>query len=565
MQFPIDQFELYIDEPILKRGLGYFKKGHVTSFEEITKGEFEALVQGNDQYTVIIKVRNKTVIENSCTCPYDFGAVCKHVAAVLFYMQHEELGLKKPGLKKDQKKKTTTKKKTVSEQVDELLKSLSHNDLKVFIKEQSLTDPAFRRTFLAGFMYKFSVESPAMYRLQINSILKNAMGRERYIPWSRMKSAGNAVYAFLGTAMKHHENGNYMSAIYICEAVAEEMVKAFDYADDSDGDIGGNIETAFELLWNISTEDIPEEVRLYLLEQCIIHYQKGKFKGWDWQFTLMEIASNLANSEKEAEKIFNLLELQGISEYDMEQVVKIRYELIKKIKGDVEAEKFVELNLDNPDLRRKAIDKALKEKQFDKAISLARDGIEMDLKDKPGLAKEWYDWLLRIALVQNDTTKIIEYARFLFIDGFRHDQDYYGILKKQIDRDDWTSFVERLIADISTKNNWSNKGVIAKIYITEQWWEKLLKLISETPSLNIVQQYEQYLSDKYSSELAQLYEIGVIDYLKRSSDRGHYIEACKIMRRMIKLGARDKVNSLLETFRKEYPKRIALMDELDKV
>lgn len=391
------------------------------------------------------------------------------------------------------------------------------------------------------------------------------MGRDRYIPWSRMKSAGNAVFEFLGTATKHHEKGNFMSAIYICEAVAEEMVKAFNFADDSDGDIGGNIEAAFDILWKISSEDIPEEVRVYLMEQCINHYKKGTFNGWDWQFTLIEIASNVAKSEKEAEKIFNLLELQGISEYDMEQVVKIQYGLIKKMKGGMEAEKFMDQNLDIPDLRRKAVDKAMKDKKFDKAISLARDGIDLDLKEKPGLAMEWYDWLLRIALVQKDKSKIIEYARFLFIDGFRHDQDYYGILKKQVDQGDWTKYVEKLIADLSAKNNWSKKGVIANIYIIEQWWEKLLKLISEAPSLHIVQQYEKYLSDKYPSELSTLYEIGVIDFLKRSSDRGHYKEACRIMRKMIKLGARDKVNSLIEKFRKEYPKRIALMDELEDV
>jgi hypothetical protein len=42
--------------------------------------------------------------------------------------------------------------------------------------------------------------------------------------------------------------------------------------------------------------------------------------------------------------------------------------------------------------------------------------------DKPGLALEWYDWLLRIALIQEDTANIIGYARFLFEDGFRHGQ-----------------------------------------------------------------------------------------------------------------------------------------------
>ena len=47
------------------------------------------------------------------------------------------------------------------------------------------------------------------------------------------------------------------------------------------------------------------------------------------------------------------------------------------------------------------------------------------MQDKPGLAKEWYDWLLKIAQAQDNTERIIEYARYLFIDNFRSEQEYY--------------------------------------------------------------------------------------------------------------------------------------------
>jgi len=235
------------------------------------------------------------------------------------------------------------------------------------------------------------------------------------------------------------------------------------------------------------------------------------------------------------------------------------------MKGEADADKFIEQNLNNPELRRKAIDKALKAKNYEKAISLARDGISMDIKSKPGLALEWYDWLLRVAVAQKDTPRIIEYARFLFVDGFRHDQDYYGILKLHIEPAKWNNFVEGLIEDIKSKDRWSNIDVIGKIYISEKWWQKLLQLIRETPHLPYIQRYEQYLAAEYPGELAELYEQGVIDYLRKSMGRDHYKEACRFMRRMIKLGARDRVNSLVEKLRKEYPKRKALMEELDRI
>src|SRR4030042_2587063 len=163
---------------------------------------------------------------------------------------------------------------------------------------------------------------------------------------------------------------------------------------------------------------------------CQVLHKKESFSGWEWDITLLHIAAQLVKSEKEADTIFSLLDNSELSEFDREHAEEIKYELIKKMKGDHEADKFLTEYISNPELRKNAIRKAIEDKNFEKAVSLANDGIKCDTEDKPGLALEWYDWLLRIALIQEDTANIIGYARFLFVDGFRHDQDYYGIMKK---------------------------------------------------------------------------------------------------------------------------------------
>ncbi len=418
------------DPAILDRGRSYFRNGHVISFEEIQPGEYEAVVEGTEDYLVNLTVIDGSLEDCSCTCPYDYGSVCKHIVAAVMYLQKEESGLQESPQSKKSGKKPASKKKTVSEQVDEMLGSLSHNDLKEFVKKQCISDPAFRRSFISGFLYKTSGESPELYREQVKGILRSAKGRDNFISWSRVGMVGKAVNAMLDIAMRHVDSGNYLSAIHICFPVAEEMIKALDFTDDSDGDIGGNIETAFEILSAISTSEIPEEIRAYLLDQLLKYYKKNIFSGWDWQTYLLDIAVQLAKTEKEAGIILSLLRTHVHSEYESEQMTKLEYELIKKMSGEAEAQKFIEQNLDNPELRRKALGKAIKDNNFEKAEALAFDGIKTDSDTKPGLAKEWYDWLLRIAMKKDDRQKIIKYARYLFVDGFRHDQDYYAILKK---------------------------------------------------------------------------------------------------------------------------------------
>ena len=77
----------------MQRGLNYFKKGYVTDVEEIGLGDYEATVNGREIYTVHLHVEKGVVTEYDCDCPYDQGPVCKHIVAVLFYLQQDVLHL----------------------------------------------------------------------------------------------------------------------------------------------------------------------------------------------------------------------------------------------------------------------------------------------------------------------------------------------------------------------------------------------------------------------------------------------------------------------------------------
>lgn len=93
MKIPLNQFEQHISEAILKRGLSYYENGYVVELEEITDGVYEAIVSGSEDYTVELEINEGTIRECTCSCPYDMGPVCKHIVAVLFYLQQDVLQL----------------------------------------------------------------------------------------------------------------------------------------------------------------------------------------------------------------------------------------------------------------------------------------------------------------------------------------------------------------------------------------------------------------------------------------------------------------------------------------
>ena len=181
------------------------------------------------------------------------------------------------------------------------------------------------------------------------------------------------------------------------------------------------------------------------------------------------------------------------------------------------------------------------------------------------MVKVWYNWLLKVAQAEKDTAKIIEYARFLFIDNFHPEQDYYQILKDNIDDEDWHPFLEDIIKEITPKQRWTYTELIRKIYIKEQWWDRLFLMLKQNLSLENIQHNEEYLAKDYSSELVELYSERITNYVEAYMGRKHYQTACRYLRRMKKLGGNDRVNELIELFRKQYPQRKALMDELTRV
>lgn len=564
MQIPLQQFESYIDEAILKRGLSYFRKGAVNDVEEISPGQFEAIVSGSDDYTVLLQINGGIITEHWCNCPYDLGPVCKHVVAVLFHMQQEEMDLNQPRKKKPSAGKPS-KKKTVEEQARELLGKLSHDDLIQFTLDQCVGNPSFRQVFISEFAHLVSDESKETYKQQIRSYIASIGKRRGYIDWSGADAIGKSVDHLLLTAQKHLDQSHYQSTVYIACAIMEEMTPLLQYADDSDGAIGGPIEEAFDLLHQVVQSQIPDSLRSELLDYFLTTFDKNIYRDWDWHLGLLDLASAMVRTESEGNKVIARIDKSKASAYTLERVQLIKWELLLKIKGTEEAERFLIDNLANSRLRTIAIEAAIKDKNYEKAICFAQDGIKSDAKEKPGLAYTWYDWLLKIAMIQHDPDRIIEYARILFVKSNHHGQEYFQLLKKTIPPDRWKIFVEAIITDFQKDSRGYHFDEISGIFINEKWWDRLFDLLKTKPSLQYIEAFEKYLASGYAKELVELYANGIIQLLIRSSDRNQYQEACRYLRRMKKLGGNDKCNELIRKIRAEYPRRSALLDELSRV
>ena len=568
MRIPLNRFDEYIDDAILKRGLSCFRNGQVHEPEEGASGEYEAVVEGTEPYTVRLVIQQGVVVEHVCSCPYDAGSVCKHVAAVLFYLQKDELGLKvKKATTKADGAKKPAKRKTVAERIDALLETVDPGDLKQFVREQASENVQFRNLVLATFATPDSGGSKSYYTQQLTAILRSGKDSSGFIGWSASNRVARGVVNILEIARKHFKARNEREGLLVCMAIMEKLVGALQYADDSDGSISGCISDAYGMMLGVATSNPDESIRKLLLDYSMKLAEKRLFDDWDWHLGMLELAAALVGSDPERRALLALLEREGSDDYAGKAAQAIKYNILAKVSGEAAADAWLEANIANPELRRIALQKALDSQDFDKARRIADEGIALDkAKNYPGLVVEWRDWLLKIAQAQGDRDLVIQHARQLFLGSNCFQEKYYTILKTQIEPERWVSFVEELLREIErSRKPYLPTELISGIFISEGWTERLLNLVGQSPNLYTIDKYASYLSEKYAAELVALYARAVSDYLKEKVGRDHYQEACRYLRRMIKLGGRAKVTELIADFRQRYPQRRALMEELERV
>lgn len=164
--------------------------------------------------------------------------------------------------------------------------------------DRAIGDPLFAHDFLVEFAHFNSHESLSLYRQHIRYILNKYAGKDGYIPSDNTVDAACDVATVLYTAVKHHQIANYRSAIRMCCAVMDEVIPVLKYTDD-DGQLGDEINTAYEMLVDTVPLLRDEDDRKELLDFCVTRFNQQAFRGWDWHEGMRRIAIALCADDEE--------------------------------------------------------------------------------------------------------------------------------------------------------------------------------------------------------------------------------------------------------------------------
>lgn len=570
MRIVLNEFEQYIDETILKRGLQYFKKGYVEDVEEISPNQYEATVHGSETYTVTMDLENGVIVDTTCDCPYDYGAFCKHQVAVMFYLQKDNLALDIVDVKLPKANKIAKPKaKTEAQLLQEILQKLSQDDLLCFISEQCANNKTFRQQFIGRYIALVEGESKAMYDKQVKAVFRSFKDREGYISYRDAGRLNAAMQELIMQADKLLYEKRWNSAWMLSLSIFEEAVETLQYADDSNGDIGDLCEQPLVFIEEITRSAIDETLRLEIYNYCLSAFKKKTFDGLDFHWRIFGMAESLAKSELELQQLMLLLDQikpekgNWSSNYQYEEALQMKLQLIQRMQGEEKALEFESQHLNITVFREQAIKRAIFAKDFIKVILLCEEGIKQDEKDKPGLIHKWEDYLLAIYKETKQKEPILKIGLKRFKSNRGVSRADYDLLKKQIPAAEWSNYLANLLEEIRKTKQSGLLYNYADVFIWEQLWDKLLELLKAQPTIYNLDNWGSFLIDSYKDEIILLYQQVLLRDMEMQMGRGAYQNTCRYLRKLKKMGATDTVNEIVAKFRTLYPKRKALMEELD--
>ena len=575
----LDNFESCVPYRILLRGEEYYEIGAVSELEEDSPGEWTATVEGTENYSVEISMDGKEIKSWYCDCPYD-GEICKHVVATLLAIRDNEKKVNRSAFSKV--KVEVEEAVVIDETVDiqQLLSFANPQELSQFIYEYASMHSEFKTALLNRFMAKelSATSKEKDYRAEIQSVFNDSYYNRKSRYHNRYddfdcdwETVFNRMDIFLEKADFFLNVGNIDTTIDIAlqtlRSIGENYEDGLLYNDDlypSD-----YCEQAGDLLIKViehpKTTQKQKTAILQELGQLAKLSTYRDYDLYDIDELLMQINLSIQPAEKALELIDKLLE-ERKDTYDLYQIVLRKVNLLTGLHEEQKAADTIRQYLYLTEIREMEVDKLIASCQYDEAIRLLNEGIEIAEKEEHiGTVDEWLKTKLRIYEMTHQTSDVINTCRLLFVSG-RDRLEYYSKLKTLVPKEEWKSFLDTMMKETQFSKYFSfGENDEAEIYVRDKDYERLFMLLLSVNynQLKALMKYAHHLKNTHSEPLIAMYASLLNDYAEQNMGRNHYEFVAQALLCAKKLnGGQEAVKRLVAEFRIKYKRRPAMMEVL---
>jgi len=555
----LNNFHKQISRKIYERGEEYYESDMVDNVEHDYPDTWTAEVEGNDLYSVEIKLTGDEIVSWNCDCPYEHGDICKHIVAVLLY------------IKDNRDEHSVNIESPISpsnEQLSEILKQTNNKELTSFLSQYADKHPDFHQELVSNLHPKKKTGSHVDYTKEIQKCFKHSYDNCDF------RNGGQAIAYKLDGYIKKAESliklNCHEEAMTILLNIIRETGEGYEEYDDYDGDLGGVCQEAAELIAEMIETGLSDDSLKNLTDEISKLIKNSNYDNYDLadlNELLFSVSLKTSNFDNGIRIIDEALKNEPDT-FRTPSLVKSKIELLEKADKKEEVKKVISSYLHLPEIRKIRLKEFISEKQYENALALIDKGMSLaEKKGHQGTVTDWKDEKLSVYELTGNKEKVVELAEDLFVTG-RDSMKYYHVLKTVIPVEKWADYLDDFLRKSTKRKTWGFEDVLAKIYIEEKYWDRLMDYVEKNIKLgkyNSLGEYESYLKPRYPERMLTFYRTRITDYAAKNMGRDHYKYVSDVLKTMKTYpGGNETANALLSHFKSVYSNRRAMMEELGR-
>ncbi len=251
------EFDERFEERILNRGYEYYKNEAVQDVHE-KDDAIVAKIVGSETYKVYVQIEDDELIEAGCNCPYAANHYCKHIAALLYYLEENNIDSCSKKYKNKRVELLNTIKKIDKKELENFLVDLLKDDENVYDK------------FRTKFGDIFTPLSLTEYRSRIKKAIRTSAGRDGFIDYKESRDYTREMYKITDEANRLVDNEYYDLAFDVASSILDTIPNT--NIDDSNGSTGEVAYSCIKIIENILDKVLHDNEKLSMkILQYILH------------------------------------------------------------------------------------------------------------------------------------------------------------------------------------------------------------------------------------------------------------------------------------------------------
>lgn len=538
---------------ILERGYHYFLDSRV--YNVIKKdGVYYGQVDGSKVYDVQVKLSPQGKVSYiTCNCPYATdGKKCKHEAAMLFHLLGTEkvIGTSEPFPTYDEDH-YFDKYNGDDDEFDDYKKQYDIENEYYYEFNQ------FSETTLIGKLERMSKQEIidildiALKNQEVKIAFEDLLDKKQRVekiehmilqkmtqyPLMNMQGFHN-LFKSLNELEKYDQ---IRDQINLAHKAMEKMLNIFPSMTNEQRKMAYDLFMLIEK--HIDNNEYYQYIKAFETDLCIHNMHEFTHLMMDYIYKRdSSLISLLEDIEKEYQDVYS----------DKDKLANIYFSIVTHYEKDC-FDRCVHNYYYLPSFQILLIDYYIDNNEFQKAIQVCNDAIEK--KNKLIYHEkliEIYKLTNQIHLLKEECQKVLFYVK-------PGDRNTYEELKRCYEKSIWDKEKVILLKKMSDQHI-----DVSKIYLNEKMYDELINyLISEDDILRI-EKYENIFRKRTPQKLIKYYQNYIMNSLKETSTREFYKELMGYLK-VIQEIDETKAQYIYHQLYKLYPKRKALMEELNKV